>query len=382
MSYSKRMMTAAAEWIAANPDPADPLLRIPRGVKFGETMRADREHAKEILSRWEHDPRVTPDQLAEMRTSLIKVNEVDDRLADGYRDLEGVLNRPWEDQRGKIIELQVDAIDVLGRWLVRWARSGHNTFDLSPDFTAAMLLTDHRDLAINEIRMPFPALLITIPDSFARGPEGRHYTKIHVIETSKREHKELTAATQIVGAVKDLSPTDRDRVLADAMRGAHVSLAPGVSIVRKGETQVAITIDSKLVTSADDDERSLFIYASDGTHGLYTAVDLAGLTWDKLEELPTDNLTPDETDAEVQRTIWRIVFGMLTYVTAIDNAIEPRLAAPPHKAKDGKPRVRHWDVGRTIKIAPELVRTARAGAREIAFKIKSRFMVRGQETPG
>jgi hypothetical protein len=51
--------------------------------------------------------------------------------------------------------------------------------------------------------------------------------------------------------------------------------------------------------------------------------------------------------------------------------------ARQQKKGRGEAALAHWTIGRTIKIDPELVRVARGGAREIAFRIKSRFVVRG-----
>jgi len=97
------------------------------------------------------------------------------------------------------------------------------------------------------------------------------------------------------------------------------------------------------------------------------------LSWGVLEELP-DDVTQD-LDKEARTTIQRVVFGALAYATAVDRAITERFPAP--KKKREQPSIAHWTIGRTIQIDPELVRIARSGAREIAFRIKSRFIVRG-----
>jgi hypothetical protein len=205
-------------------------------------------------------------------------------------------------------------------WLLAWARDGYNVFDLSPDFVAAMLLTDPREIDLPSLKLPFRGMLFTIPDGFAIGTEGVSYTKIHVAE------------------------------IADSR-----TFGEDPSTVR--EKRPAIVI-----------------YATDGQRLLATVAPRADLSWDVIEELPGEEI-PD-LDKEAQKTIQRIALGALAYATAVDRAITERFPENPKKRRD-QPSIAHWTIGRTIKIAPELVRVARSGSREIAFKIKSRFIVRG-----
>lgn len=375
MSYSKRMMQRAVEWIAANPDPDDPFIKIPR-----RSAPTDHQAALARLAQYERDAAQDPTlaarygaNLPELRRMIHAAEQADAEIAEVYAEFEGILSKPWESQRGKIAATG-DDVEVLARWLLTWARSGHNTFDLSQDFVAAMLLTDHRELAIADVRLPFPALLITIPDGFARGSEGGHYTKIHVVSTSKADVNVLDAAAKVTAVLQPLAPDARGRVLS-SLEGAPPSTIS--SLVDRAHIMTGARPAASLVAPAPSpDERHLFIYASDGARALYTTVDTATLTWDGLESLPDAGL--DGTDHEIQRSIWRIVFGSLAYVTAVNTAVEPRDATRPVAAVGhGKPRVRHWEIGRTIKIAPELVRAARAGSRETAFQVKHRFIVRG-----
>ena len=91
----------------------------------------------------------------------------------------------------------------------------------------------------------------------------------------------------------------------------------------------------------------------------------------------------EEADRQARRTIQQIVFGMLAYVNAVDQAVTPRQSVEKksnrkkkHKASDEN-KLKHWEVGRTIRLDPKLVAAARGGSREIALKIKTRFIVRG-----
>jgi hypothetical protein len=232
-----------------------------------------------------------------------------------YRLSQNKLDRPADDDP---LWYAVEA-----PWLLAWARDGYNVFDLSPDFVAAMLLTDPSEIDLPSLKLPFRGMLFMIPDQFAIGAEGTSYTKVHVVET------------------------DDSRTF-------------------EGET-------------SKDGEKcpAIVIYATDTSRILSTIAPRAELSWNALEEVPEDEVTPD-ADKEVRKTIQRIVLGALAYATAVDRAITERFPDLSKKKKrSDQPSIAHWTIGREIKISPELVRVARSGAREIAFQIKSRFMVRG-----
>jgi hypothetical protein len=230
---------------------------------------------------------------------------------DEYREWAATLPAP---DSGKLI--------ALGEWCIAWDRCGRNVFDLSPDFVAAMLMTDPSAI-VGDVRLPFPAVLVTIPSGFATGNEGGHYTKVHVLERSY-----------------------------------------------------------------GDGSRVIVVQATDGACCLVSSIRTAGLTWDVVERSFDDDGTPmpgyarvdGEADDTAQRTVARIVFGLLGYMGAVKDAATRReVQRKPKRAPTAKPppTVAHWDVGRTIKIDPRLVQAARGGSREVALRIKHRFIVRG-----
>ena len=121
------------------------------------------------------------------------------------------------------------------------------------------------------------------------------------------------------------------------------------------------------------------LYAADGAHVLDTSVaEGQTLSWGLFEDLEDADGKIEGADALAIRSIRQIAFGMLAYVTAVDRAIAER-PAPTKKrgSSDDRLRPRVHDVGRDIKIDSILVKHARAGAREVALPIKSRFIVRG-----
>ncbi len=320
--YAKRMMEIAVAWHRANPDPSADL-RLPRSLddltdqskdiaKIDVTIAKARRLGRADLAL----------QLEEVRASFEKIQN-DPVLGKHLDDLSRMVNTPYRLVQNKLDRPSVGE-DPLGYaveapWLLAWARDGYNVFDLSPDFVAAMLLTDPSAIDLPSLKLPFRGMLFMIPDRFAIGAEGTSYTKIHVVETD-------------------------DSRTFDA------------SVPREGEKRPAIAI-----------------YATDGSRILSTIAPRAELSWATLEELP-DEVALD-VDKEARKTIQRVVLGALAFATAVDRAITERFPAP--KKRRDQPSIAHWTIGRTIEIDPELVRVARAGAREIAFRIKSRFIVRG-----
>ncbi len=325
--YAKRMMEIAAAWHRENPDPgAD--LRLPRSLDRLTDRSKDIAHVEAMIVRARRADRDDLVQrLEDVRSTFEKIQN-DPELGECLDGLNTMLNTPYKLSQNKLDRAAVAEGDGdplwyanEAPWLLAWARAGYNVFDLSPDFVAAMLLTDPSEIDLPSLKLPFRGMLFMIPDRFAIGAEGTSYTKIHVVETDD---------SRIFDA--DVSPRD-------------------------GEKRPAIAI-----------------YATDGARLLSTIAPRAELSWAALEELPDDVAL--DLDKEARTTIQRVVFGALAYATAVDRAITERFPAAPKKRRE-QPSIAHWTIGRTIKIDPELVRTARCGAREIAFRIKSRFVVRG-----
>lgn len=324
--YAKRMREIAAAWHRTNPDPGAAELRLP--IKGLGDVSKEVARVEQVLAR----ARLVGDENLVKRAEdlLVALDGIhrDPEIAEKLGVLSAEVNKPYKLSQNKLARLSVhgDVDDPLSYaveapWLLAWARDGYNVFDLSPDFVAAMLLTDPSEIDLPSLKLPFRGMLFMIPNDFATGAEGTSYTKIHVVETDDSRIFDANGA-----------PSD-------------------------GERRPAIVI-----------------YATDGTHLLATVAPRVELSWAVLEELP-DDVTLD-LDKEARTTIQRVVLGALAYATAVDRAITERFPASSKKRRD-QPSIAHWTIGRTIKIDPELVRIARGGAREIAFRIKSRFIVRG-----
>lgn len=350
--YTKRMMEVAAEWLAANPDPKSPFLTVP-----GLHKNSDKE-PKVDLARYERAARDNPElapYVEEIKSALKARSEEAAKLHEAERDLEDYLSKSPRRGHAKYDADMEHHADV-GRWALTWARQGYNVFDLSPDFTAAILLTDAREIDISDVRLPFAGMLFMISDGFAKGAEGTSYTKIHVTEVPRPDRSMLEAGEKIVDALKDLSPTQVSEVL------------------RRAEAPTAPT-PPKTLLGEDPNDTAIHIHASDGTRVLETWIDRKDLSWDAFDDLPDD--VTEDADKQARHALRQIVFGAIAYTNAVEGSVEERFGEPKKKIAATKVRAKHWTIGRTIKIDPKLVAAVRSGSREVAFRLKHRHIVRG-----
>lgn len=367
-SYAKQMMEMAAEWLEANPDPDSGFINIP-GLEKTKEKRTDliREQQINSLKKKVNDPRVPlpirnqiNELMKDVDANLSKLIQMTGEQIDLEAEAQELFNEvptPGQSKNPAEDSLKADR----GRWCLAWGRHGHNVFDLSPDFTAAMLLTDPSEIDIKTARLPFKGLLITIPSEFATGVEGLHYTKIHVWEMPRTHIEQLDVSHKIVDIMKSVPDADYKSILDTAVERVKAKSTPTL-VVRK----------------PNEDDYAVCIYATDGAHAFNTLIESKKLSWAAIDELP-DNVAAEE-DRQARRTIQQIVFGMLAYVNSVENAVTPRQVEKSNRKKR-KPapesKLKHWEVGRTIKLDPRLIRAARGGSREIALKIKTRFIVRG-----
>lgn len=315
--YAKTLMEEAARWLAINPNPTAERVRVPNDI--------DRKHARleamvvQAAQLGEPLPQSEIDGMrkcvADMRRTEAQLEEIANLIV-----AEGHTRCP---NSGRVRDGE------LCRWIVPWARDGYNTMTLTPDFAAAMTMTDPAEVDFDRIRLPFRALLLLIPDQFVRDEAGGSFTKVHLTDL------------------------------------AFVS---------------TLNSEGKLVVS---ELPSLDIRATDGNFWIATTVQWKALKEEGIAALDMlDVATCDEQDSEQSllntlAILRRIVFGTLAYVSAVKGAAVER--DPQRKPKRGadRPRVRHWDVGRDVRIDPRLVHAARQGLHEVAFRLKHKHIVRG-----
>lgn len=370
-SYAKQMMGVANEWLLANVDPYDVLLKIPRSSTRKDAM----------WSSWIEETNHIVEKRPELLSSVGPL--VDDvKLAITTRDRTAVELRDAEDQLEKILNRGINPstskhkVDQslhsdIGRWCLAWARHGYNVIDMSADFVAAMLLTDARDLDIASIRMPFCGLLMTIPQGFARGAEGYSYTKIHVAELPGSTLDKLEVTPEVMSAMAALDKNTAMKVLDDMERKVNRSggILPPKSLLGPPVRCALSYLDA-------DQGNVLHIYATDGEHALDTVIDRRGLTWAAFDALP--DTVDDDADRRARHAIRRIVFGALAYLSAVPSAMERSDTVRKKKRKhDDSQEPTRWEAGRTVRISPALVRAARSGDHEVALRLKYRHIVRG-----
>ena len=365
--YTKRMMEIAAEWLAANPDPANPFITVPGLDKNAQGRALNRD--KLDLERYRRIAREVPAAAPHVEELLRHVKKVDDARAQ-LHEVEGVLEQhlahaPSQGHQ-KYEADEIRHADV-GRWCLPWARQGYNVFDLSPDFTAAMLLTDAREMDISDVRLPFSAMLFMISDGFAKGAEGTSYTKIHITEMARHDRTMLEVRDTITSTLKEAF---------DALPPAHFS-----NVLRSTQKMFEAPPPSRpskglLGPPAQDPaDTMIHIYASDNVRVLDTWIDRKGLTWDAFDALPDD--VTEDADKAARHALRQIVFGAIAYMNAVEGSTEPRFQEPKKLGNPTKARAKHWTIGRTIKIDPKLVEAVRLGSREVAFRLKHRHIVRG-----
>ncbi|HSX22901.1 MAG TPA: hypothetical protein VLE97_09030 [Gaiellaceae bacterium] len=356
--YTKRMMDVAATWLAANPDADSPFLKVPGLHKNGDGRVLNRD--KVNIDRYKRIAREVPATAPYVEQLLQQIKDVDEaraQLHESEEQLEEHLSRAPTPGHQKY-DADLDHHADIGRWALTWARQGYNVFDLSPDFTAAILLTDARELDISDVRLPFSGMLLMISDGFAKGVEGTSYNKIHVSEVPRRDRSMLEAGDKIYDLVKDLPTAQASELLRDLR---DTPSAPSL-------------LDP--VATRDETDTAIHIYASDGARVLETWIDRKDLTWDAFDDLP--DTVEDDVDKQARHVLRRIVFGAIAYTNAVEGSMEERFAPAKKKpAAEAKEKAKHWTIGRTIKIDPKLVAAVRSGSREVAFRLKHRHIVRG-----
>ena len=356
--YTKRMMEIAGTWLAANPDPKSPFLTVP-GLNKNSQRQLARD--KVDIDRYRRIAKERPEIAPHVDQLLRHVTEIDearDKLHESEKELEDHLSRAPTPGHQKY-EADLDNHADIGRWCLTWARQGYNVFDLSPDFTAAILLTDAREMDISDVRLPFSGMLMMISDGFAKGVEGTSYTKIHVSEVPRRDRSMLEAGDKLYDLLKKLPAAAASEILTKL----------------KSELDDPVAPRNQSIVTDDEDDTAIHIYACDGARVLETWIDRKNLSWDAFDDLP-DTVT-DDVDKQARHALRQIVFGAIAYTNAVEGSVEERFEPSKKSKASPKQRAKHWTIGRTIKIDPKLVAAVRSGTREVAFRLKHRHIVRG-----
>lgn len=332
--YAKRMMEAARPWMEANPEPFAERIKVPRthhaavtgqpAVDGGwRTRMGDVPSVDGALMGWLQSERRALLDGAHRRLEAdslrlgASVAASRRELSSLLDDFETRINTAGARQRLSSSSHALEderLLDLaLGTWLLSWGHDGYNVFDLSADFVAAILLTDPGTLALDQLRLPFRGLLVLLPDGFARDSVGGSFTKLHLCEVGTQAH----------GTVIDLVASSGRRLLSTS--------APADAVTIQG----------------------LDAFGDESKWGV-----------------------EDDRDRIVIRTLQRIALGLAAYTASVAGAAVRRDGGVKRHGP-AKTAPVYWDVARTVRIDPHLVRAARAGSREVALRLKHRHIVRG-----
>lgn len=234
-----------------------------------------------------------------------------------------------------VVSREVDDLLQLWRAWGVWGSTGKNVFHVSPAVTAAMLMADLATVEIADLRLPHPSIFMVLPEGFVRGVEGRSYTRVWV-----------SAAT-----------------------------------VTAGRGTVVLSIDDGIPQELPGVEMGVEIMAQDGTHTLSVRVSSAALAaggWRELDRIQEGDAAapsaPDDRDALA--AIERIVFGVLAFVNSSPGSVRREDTTQSRRASDIG-GIATWSIGRDVVIDKRIVDACRRGAREVAFRLRRRHVVRG-----
>jgi hypothetical protein len=308
------MMAVAQKWLEANPNPDDPTLRIPRRPDPDPDQIQTRiTEAEAALRRYADDPSVC----AEILDLLGQLRATEIRRAAAVQELHGAEDELERACNGELAPRQL-----------KYKASGGVTAELV-ELGRWFLAWARHGYNVMDLSASFVAAML-LTDARA----------IDVSEVRMPFGGVLMLLPD--GFAQGAEGASYTKIHATELPGGHLSLC-----------------------------------ASDGARVIDTLIQRDGLTWDSFDGLPSD--VTDAADQRSARTIRQVAFCALAYVGAVQSSMERRDAAPKRRrarvADGATPRL--WDVGRTIQIHPHLVRAARGGAREIAFRLKYQHIVRG-----
>jgi hypothetical protein len=243
---------------------------------------------------------------------------------------------------------------------LRWGALDCPTFALSHGLTAKLLLTDPSGIDIEDLRWPFDSFVVQLP-----GPDS--------------------PITYVCGATGvevevDYLVFHRYRVESAPGRGEHIDLDPDPTLLAaalRASTAPALYMAAQSTRSATILHRNWPEPATRAAfHELLTRCDM------NLSKLG-DGMLTSSIDEQANRAVTRLLVNLALYLGDLSAQGMWRETAPTNakqraRAKRGELAPRRWELGREIKIGPELRALARSNvAADPLWKLKARFLVRG-----
>jgi len=265
------------------------------------------------------------------------------------------LSTSWRDQTVLHRSGLNDASAVHLWWSLRWAGMSTPTFILTHSACAAMMLTELRSLRSEEVRLPYNALLITLPFPQpvlkivgAKGSEEvvRWITLHRYAEASEADRKAHTGRAQRIVSPDDMSALGRVKIAAEAF-----------ALARSTPTHDAICVSALTAEGT--------IMATTLEEGM------------DIERRAVES-QKDKNDQLAAVAMVRIAMNAMLYVTMQTRGGSMSKYGKPVGTSSRAPT--GSVIGSEIKLSSEMIDAARdmsAGVARSRWRLRSRFLVRG-----
>lgn len=253
---------------------------------------------------------------------------------------------------------------------LRWGHLGCPTFTLTHSLAAALLLTDCRRVRGEDVEMPFPSFEVILPDGLLTydGPQ-------RTVEASYLVYHQYGVAPDAVGVEADVqTQTARARDVVRRLRSGELSAS---YLEKQPATYVAV----------HSVHTTLGLHRT--IHSLRPDESVERFLFDKTTGATRERLAPDveysALDAATIQGALRLIVNLSLYLRDLKrqgrwSPSPPRAggagAKPGRGTGGGTPL---WSLGHEIKLDRRLLDAARArtGSEKRAWRVQSRFAVRG-----
>lgn len=269
---------------------------------------------------------------------------------------------------GTLDDWQVTRACVAANESAIWHRAGRPTFSLTHSCTASLILTDVRGVQMDQLRMPFDVLLVTIPPGFlVIESDGRtHDLCAFSISRTTLFHQSCDRA-----AAREISRLVREQLLASAAgnRPLFAELGRRIDEIASGmPTSSWLHVDS----------------VSPGRSMLHKTLADGKTVEAAIADSNADyvGISSDEERATAD-ALGRLATNVLLYINSTHD--QPWSARSERRgAAAGEDVVRApsvWTLGREIKLSREMrdaaVALSHSGRRPREWKLHRAFVVRG-----
>ena len=326
----------------------------------------------------------------EMKSIALAIHECADRAGiepgHTYLDAQVIMHATMDADPGALVpESAPNYQDTthLAHWSYWWAHYGMPTFRLSRSLASALLLTDCTSLRGRDLQIPFPAILVAIPDNpplleMSEVADGKETNRVpvrfihwHRLKTVRNEADRLY--------VQQLFEEFRYLERRGMQRAAHEARAKWIATMQLKQTSwmsiVELVADGNPIMT--------------NTRSPWPADDAPLEVWleapDKLQDTPGSEPMTD-LDKQAMRAAFRLLANLTLYLQEQHGKQggkrAPYVPRPTQIGKAGFPKI--WEMGRELKMPAALQKAARdfshrreGGRAARGWRVQKRFTVRG-----